>query len=304
MVGREAGALFFLSLASAAGIFEGGGDMAIITVSRGSYSLGARVAERVASRLGYSCLARDVLLEASQEFNVPELTLVKAIEDPPSVLDRITHGKARYVAYIRAALLKHFCEDNLVYHGLAGHFFLQGIRHAIKVRVLASLEDRVAIVMARDAVDEREARQVLARSDRARRQWGLHLYGIDTEDPALYDLVLHVDTMGIDGAAELVCTLAGQAVYRTTAESQAALEDLALGATVEAVLVDLEDHPSALVTAQGGEVLVQLKAAPRTLGGSFSDFSAHYVEDLRRRLLERVVGLHGLRGVQVELRED
>ena len=44
--------------------------MAIITISRGSYSKGKEVAERVAQTLGYDCISREILLEASEHFNV------------------------------------------------------------------------------------------------------------------------------------------------------------------------------------------------------------------------------------------
>lgn len=49
--------------------------MAIITISRGSYHRGREVAETLAARLGYECVSREILLEASNEFNIPE-TLV------------------------------------------------------------------------------------------------------------------------------------------------------------------------------------------------------------------------------------
>ena len=71
--------------------------MAIITISRGSYSYGKEIAERVAQRLGNECIARDVLLEASEEFNVPEIKLDHAIKDAPSILDRVTYKKQNYV---------------------------------------------------------------------------------------------------------------------------------------------------------------------------------------------------------------
>ena len=40
--------------------------MSVITVSRGSYSRGKEVAEKVAQELGYACISREVLLEASE----------------------------------------------------------------------------------------------------------------------------------------------------------------------------------------------------------------------------------------------
>src|SRR5512136_871724 len=117
--------------------------MSIITISRGSYYRGREVAEKLAQKLGYECLSRDILLEASEEFNVPEIKLIRAIKDAPSILERLTHQKEKYVTYIRAALLKHVQKDNVVYHGLFGHFFLQDISHVLKVRIVGDLEDRV-----------------------------------------------------------------------------------------------------------------------------------------------------------------
>ena len=38
--------------------------MAIITISRGSFSKGKEVAEKVAKILGYQCISREILLEA------------------------------------------------------------------------------------------------------------------------------------------------------------------------------------------------------------------------------------------------
>ena len=62
--------------------------MSIITISRGSYSKGREIAEKVARKLNYECLSRDIVLEASEEFNVPEIKLVRAIHDAPSMLEK------------------------------------------------------------------------------------------------------------------------------------------------------------------------------------------------------------------------
>ena len=128
--------------------------MPIVTISRGSYSRGREVAEKVAQKLGFECISRDVLIEASQEFNVPEVKLLRAIRNAPSILDRLSFGKERYIAYIQAALLEHFQKDNVVYHGLAGHYFVRGISHVLKVRIIVETEDRVTLLMERDDVFE------------------------------------------------------------------------------------------------------------------------------------------------------
>jgi cytidylate kinase len=233
--------------------------MSIITVSRGSYSRGETVATKVAARLGYDCIGRDFFLEASKEFNIPEIKLIRAIHDAPSILDRFTYGKEKYIAYIQAALLKHVLKDNVVYSGLAGHFFLKDISHVLKVRIIANLEDRARREMEREGISEKEALHILRKDDEERRSWSKHLYGIDTWDPSLYDLVIHIDRITVEDAANIIYQTVRLKQFQTTPESQKALEDLALAAQVKATLVGLK--PDIEVSAQDGIVFIHLKTA-------------------------------------------
>ncbi len=229
--------------------------MAIITISRGSYSKGKEVAKRVADKLGYRCIAREVLLDASRDFNVPEIRLVRAIHDAPSILDRFTHGKEKYIASFRAAMLKQFVQDNVVYHGLAGHFFVKGISHALKVRIIADMEDRVRTEMERMRLPREEALRILKSDDEERRKWSQDLYGIDTTDPSLYDLVIHIRKISVDDAADMICQVAGLDRFRTSEESQRGVEDMALAAEVKAALLDIKSD----VEVHAGSGFVRLE---------------------------------------------
>jgi cytidylate kinase len=233
--------------------------MSIITISRGSYSRGKEVAEKLAQTLGYECLSRDILLEASEQFNIPEIKLVRAVHDAPSVLERFTYGKERYVAYICAAFLKHVQKDNVVYHGLAGHFFLQGIPHALKVRIIADLKDRVEEEMKRENLSAEEARYILKKDDDERRKWSLHLYGVDTWDSSLYDMVLHIKTMSVKDAVKIIVDTLQLPCFQTTPQSQRMLDDLALAAQVQASLV--KEYPALNVSAKDGAVFVNIKGS-------------------------------------------
>lgn len=231
--------------------------MPIITISRGSYSRGKEVAEKVAQKLGYECISREVLVEASNEFNVPEVKLLHAIRDAPSILDHFTFGRDRYIAYIQAALLARFQSDNVVYHGQAGHYFVSNISHTLKVRIIAETEDRVKVVMEREGIPQDKALRVLKEIDEARRKWSRHLYGIDTHDPALYDLVIRVKKLSTDDAAELVCRAAGLDQFQATAASRQALDDLLLASRVRAALID--QYPRGTATAAQGVVRIGLE---------------------------------------------
>ncbi len=231
--------------------------MAIITVSRGSYSRGKEIAEKVAEKLGYECIGRDTLIEASEQFNIPEVKLIRAIHDAPSILERFGYGKERYIAYIQAALLKHVQRDNIVYHGLAGQFLLRGIPHVLRVRVISNWDERVALEMERENILRKEAEHILESDDEQRRKWSKYLHGIDTADPSLYDLVLHVSSLTTDDIVGIICHTVGLPHFQTTTESQNSLEDLLLASEVKAALIDMK--PDIDVSASDGLVLVKTK---------------------------------------------
>ena len=123
---------------------------------------------------------------------------------------RFTYEKETFVAYIRAALLRQVEKDNVIYHGLAGHFLLKDLPHVLKVRIIADMEERVREEMKRENISAEEARRILQKDDGERRKWSKHVYGIDTWDPSLYDLVIDIKCISVDGAVDIIrCALEG-----------------------------------------------------------------------------------------------
>jgi cytidylate kinase len=232
--------------------------MAIITISRGSFSKGKEIAEKLAARLDYRCISRDILLEASKEFNIPDMKLVRAIHDAPSVLERFTYGKERYIAFIRNELLEKIQDDNVIYHGLAGHFLLKEIPNVMKVRIIANMETRIREEMKRENIKRFEARYLLHKDDEERRKWSLSLYGIDTNDPKLYDLVLNISSISVDDAVEILFNTAQMKCFQINQKSKQAIEDQLLASRIQSVLI--EKYPTAKVCCRNGECTVSIKA--------------------------------------------
>ncbi len=231
--------------------------MSVITISRGSYSQGKLVAEKLAEKLGYSCASQEVLLAAAEHFNIPEAKLAKAIKDAPSFIDRFSKEKERYVRIVRAALLDYVKKDGVVYHGMSGQYLLKDIEHVLKIRIHANREYRVGVLMKREKISKSQAVTNLMKIDDDRRKWGRYIYGIDPHHPNLYDLVIGVDTLKIDDAVDLISHTVGLPSYETTDESRKRLNDLALAAEVHALLLDL---PVTEVTSEDGSLHVFLTA--------------------------------------------
>lgn len=251
--------------------------MSIITISRGSYSKGKRIAEELAKNLGYDCISRDILLEASQNFNIPEIKLVRALHDAPSILNRFTHGKEMYINFIREAFLEHIKQDNVVYHGLAGHFFIQGVPNILKVRILANIENRVREEMKRENIDEKKARYLLIKDDEERRKWGMNLYGIDTKDSSLYDVVLHIDNLKTDDAIEILTDIAKRSCFRSTPESMSIINDLYIAAKAQSIISG--QIPSAEIKCKNSILFVTIET-DLSLEKEVSDKVKNMLKDL------------------------
>jgi cytidylate kinase len=257
--------------------------MSIVTISRGSYSKGKEVAEKLAEALNYECISREIILEASEHFNIPELKLIRAIHDAPTILDRFTSGKERFIAFFRATLLTHLQRDNVVFHGLAGHFFLRQFPHVLKVRIVANLEDRVLEEMKRENINSEEARMILVNDDVERRKWGMQIFGHDTWNSMLYDMVLHIDNMSVDEAVSIILHAVSQPCFQSTEENLLLMSDQALAARVEAELITA--FPKVMVDAEAGEVFVNIR-------GSMTDHTR--TSDKVRKLTESVDGIKAL----------
>ncbi|MGI9569803.1 MAG: AAA family ATPase, partial [Desulfobulbia bacterium] len=226
--------------------------MSIITISRGSYSRGKEVAESLASKLNYDCVSREIILEASREFDIPEIKLMRALQDPVSILDRFHNGKERYVNFFRSALLNYLKKDNVLYHGLAGHFFLQDIPRVLKVRINTNIEDRVREEMMQENISSEQARYMLIKDDEERRKWGLHLYGRDTSDSKYYDMVINLTQVSVDDAVQTLYDVSQRPAFQVTVESKKLFAEAALIADIKARIFEYVPKPS--ITIENGVV--------------------------------------------------
>lgn len=263
--------------------------MAIITLSRGSFSHGKDIAERVAAKLGYECISREILVEASRFFEVSEMRLTKTIQNAPNVLERITRGREKYLNYIQAALLEHVRKDNVVYHGHAGHFFLPRISHAIKVRIIADMSERAAYLRKEKPMSEAEAMAYLANEDKERARWTRYLFDREITDPALYDIVINIGVLNIDDACDIICTMAESDRFTATPESTRAINDLAISSHIRAALQEICE---AEVTSDGGRVNVRVRA-PKIRKSSYASpaIEKSITDDMRQDLNRKVLAI-------------
>jgi cytidylate kinase len=232
--------------------------MAVVTISRGSFSGGVAVAEAVAERLGVPCISREVVRDAAQASGIDEGSLMATLEEPPRFWEKSPGRIPAHLNLVRTALLKRADGGDFVYHGYAGHLLLSGISHVLRVRVIAGETYRVQTAMRDFEMTEKQAAQYVKTLNGQLRKWTKFLYGVDWQDPSLYDVVLRVDRVSIEGAADTIVRMTELGPFKPTDESRKAFDDLLLSSVVWSALTgDARTRAANVrVAADGSDVFI------------------------------------------------
>ncbi len=204
--------------------------MPIITISRGSRSGAKELAERLAAKLGYDCLSREELSDYAIEEGVPVGKLQTAMMRPPRVARRLSKERDLYMACVTARLCELGRSGKLVYHGHAAHLYLPDVTHVLRVRVVSHKEFRIRQEMVRLNLSREKAKEYIENVDEDRAKWVRFLFGVNWDDPHLYDLTVNVRVMGAENAATALCAMAELPNFKPTPGSIQALENRYLAA--------------------------------------------------------------------------
>jgi len=236
--------------------------MPIITIYQGASGEGQELAEAVAQALGYRCIGREVLVEASRRYGIPEAKINDVVEKGPHWWERLLQDLRPYRIALQATLCELAHDGKLVYHGHLGHELLPGITHVLKVLLTAPLDFRIEQVRVRQNLTDTAARHYIDEVDKARSRRLMAMFGADWRDPNRYDLILNMGKIRREGAKRMVVEATKLEEYQPTAASERAFNDLALASRVHATLfASPVVRGSALeVRADGGHVYVKGRA--------------------------------------------
>jgi cytidylate kinase len=219
--------------------------MAIITISRGTFAGGQKLAETLAKRLGYRTVSREYLYQTVlEQYGLQYDELMQFLEEAPTLRamcagerqDRASVGERRRQLFtaVRASLCELVKDDNVVYHGYAGHLLLPGVSHVVRVRLIAPRPKRIEMAMARETLSRADASRKIDQVDGERARWTQAFFGVNWGDPLLFDIVINLENVGIDEATELLEAIAKLPRFRATEESLASMRELAARSKAEA----------------------------------------------------------------------
>ncbi|MGZ8429908.1 MAG: cytidylate kinase-like family protein [Candidatus Deferrimicrobiaceae bacterium] len=209
--------------------------MAIVTISRECGSGGEGIAKGVAQKLNYQYVAKKVLYKDIESYGEQWLKWAQEMDEhAPSIWERFDRSFAGFVALVEHCIYERALKNNVVILGRGGNWLLKDIPHALRVRIIAPLEDRVRFVCEREGVPKEAAEKMLMHSDHERSIFLKRMYHRDWSHPDDYDMTFNTSHLSAKEVVELIIDEIPARDKRATPEALEKLRRLALAAKVRA----------------------------------------------------------------------
>ena len=233
--------------------------MAIITISRSTFSGGKMLAEQLAEKTDLPCFSREMIIsDTSEEYGISEEELTATIHKPPPFWQQVPGKRISYLKCFTAVLLNKAGGRDFIYHGYAGQLLLEGISHVLRVRAIADDEYRIDAAMKLMKSGRDEAVAYIEKVDKERDKVVKFFYGLNWGDPALYDLVINLERMSVQDAVDIILHAAIRDNFTASERSVKSLNDLTMSSRVWGALAKnrLTSNAAVKVAADDGNIRI------------------------------------------------
>ncbi|MEJ2730752.1 MAG: cytidylate kinase-like family protein [Deltaproteobacteria bacterium] len=193
-------------------------------------------------------------------------------EKAPGLFDRLLRRRPEIYNELMAAVIyevAHRDEGVIIGHGAA--YFLKDFSCALHLRMHTSEQFRIRRLMDQLKISRETALNMIKNRDNELKTFLDFLFQIDWNDFSLYDLVINVDKLGIDTAAEMIVKIAqAESVRECSLTALESMEKLSLLKKVEAAVMRDNINPQELqidVPQPGVVKLTGLISPMRTAAG-------------------------------------
>ncbi|MPZ33082.1 MAG: BON domain-containing protein [Rhodospirillales bacterium] len=276
--------------------------MPVIAMTREMGSGGREIAALVAERLGLTVILHELVEhDLAEHMHARESTIHHLLEGGATLRERWQIGRKRLARYTAEEVLELAAHGNVLIRGWGACVILRDAPQVARIRVSAPLEVRETAVMARSGFsDLAAARREIKRNDEAHKRVLQVAYGVNREDPWLYDLVLNTAHVSTETCAKLVCELVDSPEFRQTEAALATLRDKALEAHVRIKLRERFIPGTGVsgvgATADGGRIVLTGVAIHDTLAADAGRLAAAVAGV--KEVVNRIVVVHGPRGLR------
>ncbi len=184
-----------------------------VTISRQSGSGGSSIARRLAEKLGWKVLDRELVEGLARELELDPHRLELMDETRTNwlrdtiynLLDSRLVLQDSYVTLLGRVMALAAHKGQVIFVGRAGNLVLPR-EEGLRVRIIAPRPWRIRCVADRENLGETAASERVAALDAARSDFVRRHFKVDAEDPAAFDMVLDASALGEDGVVALITT--------------------------------------------------------------------------------------------------
>ena len=180
--------------------------MNVITITREYGAGGGEVAGKLAERLGWEVLDRQLLHEAAEVQHMPDAELERLDEKAVEMADRfrLHPPHQQYIHGLTEAVRRAANRGNVILVGRGARHLLGDTPAALHLRLVAPKAWRAHRMATLEGWSEEQA---LARStevDRTRDRFTRYFFGVAANQPAQYDLIVNSSRLPLDEVAAVV----------------------------------------------------------------------------------------------------
>ena len=183
----------------------------VVTLSRQPGARGEELAKRLAETLGLEIFDQEIPQRIADAAHLREQAVRLLDERERSLImdwlgpytneDYLTHYE--YLHYLITVVAAISRQGGAIVVGRGAHMLLHE-GEALRVRVVAPIKARVALVAARDGLSERAARDRVAAVEAERHAFLQQYFRGKYDDAGQFDLVVNTGSLGIDGAVDAI----------------------------------------------------------------------------------------------------
>jgi cytidylate kinase len=182
-----------------------------ISISREVGAGGSELGARLGEKLGWEVMDKNLLDQMAERYRLskPMLELVDettynwAFNTLGTWVDPKLISHEKYVVHLARVILSRARKGNVIFVGRGAQFLLPRDQ-GLAVRIIADEKYRLSRIMRQEGFDETSARRLMEEVDRGRNEFVQQFFRRDLNDPHLYDLVIRVDRVGVEAAADLI----------------------------------------------------------------------------------------------------
>jgi cytidylate kinase len=200
--------------------------VSVITISRQFGSGGSDIARLVATRLGWTLIDNEFVLQVAARVGVTPEVVERTQERTPTMIERLARALAvsapemfaaaadpaaatlapedQILRQTQAVIAEALAQGNVVMVGRGAQAYLGERANALHVYVVAPREHRVGTIMKRLGLSQKDAEKRLDETDHGRRRYVKESYGRSWDDVTNYDLVVNTGRFRLEEAADLI----------------------------------------------------------------------------------------------------